>query len=616
MSKRTKTLRDELLDKTPEICSERATIFTESMKETVGEPITVRRAKAFSDVLSGMSIYIREGDLIVGNQARSPRAAPIFPEYSVEWIEEELDGEPYYFEERPNDVFTIAEDAEEQIREVIEYWRGKTTLKNLRELLPEEANKAWDIGAIDEGWVSEGGFGNVLPDYEDLLSQGLKGIIEHAEDKLDELDLREPGSAKKKWFLESVIKSNRAVIDFAHRFANRLEEMAEEVKDPARRKELEEMQNNCRNAPENPAETFWEALQAVWFIHLAIQIESNGHAISLGRFDQYLYPYYKKDIEKGRLTREEALELVEAFFVKANEVNKLRPWSGAKFFPGYHMAENLAIGGQTKDGQDAVNEVTNVVLDATRNMGLPKPSVSLKWFEGASEEFMEEALKVVQEHSGGMPAFYNDKGVTRMLKNMGVAEEDLYNWAPVGCIEASIPGKWDFAAKGAWLNVAKILELILNGGEDPETGINLRPIEKDIRTFESGREILETFKNPLKYYMDLQVITEHMNDEVHIQHDINAFRSSLIEDTIERGKSLIEGGSVYSADGGPTVGSMTAGDSIAAIEALVFEDKKLTRDELYHALKTNFEDDGTYPTGEEVRQLLWNKGPKFGNDDD
>lgn len=616
MSKRTERLKKELLDMTPEICPERAQIFTDSMKETEGQPIVKRRAKALADVLHQMSIYVRDHDLIVGNQARSPRAAPIFPEYSVEWIEKEFDGDPYYFDERPNDRFKYSKETEEELRKIIEHWKGKTLYSNLRKILPEEANKAWDIGVIDEGWVSEGGLGNIVPDYEVLLDKGLGSIIKEAEEEIDRLDLKEPGAAKKLFFLNAVITTNQAVIDFAHRFAKHLKDMAEKENDNKRRKELNEMAENCRQVPEYSPETFWQAVQAVWFIHLIIQIESNGHAISLGRFDQYLYSYYINDIKEGNITREFAREILECFFIKANEVNKMRPWEGAKFFPGYHMAENLAIGGQTAGGEDAVNELTYLLLDVCEEMSLPKPSVSLKWFEGTDPKFMQRALEVVQNHSGGQPAFYNDPGVMRMLKNMGVDNDDLYNWVPDGCIEASIPGKWDFAAKGSWLNTAKVFELTINNGTDPATGVTLLSDDNDLTDFKNAKEIMKAFKKQLHYYMELQVITEHMNDEMHKQHDINAFRSSLISDCIGRGKSLIEGGSIYSADGGPTVGAMTAGDSIAAIETAVFEKEWITAEELKHALETNFSDDTTDPTGEEIRHILQNKCPKFGNDID
>jgi formate C-acetyltransferase len=616
MTERTQKLRNELLDTTPEICPERAKLFTESMKQSEGQPIVLRRAEAFKNVLENMSLYIRKGELIVGNQARTPRSAPVFPEYSVEWIEEELNGEPYYFNERPNDDFNYTEDVENELREIIDYWKGKTVLKNLRKLIPDEANKAWDIGAIDEGWVSEGGLGNILPDYEVVLENGLNGFVKKAEKELSKLDLREPGAAEKKWFLDSVIKTNKAVINFAQRFADKLEYMGNEEENAKRKKELFKMAENCRVVPAEKPKSFWQAVQAVWFVHLAIQIESNGHAISLGRFDQYLHPYYKKDLKNGRITAEEAQEIIESFFIKANEVNKLRPWGGAKFFPGYHMAENLAIGGQTLAGEDAVNELTYLILNATEEMGLPKPSVSLKWFEGTDEEFMHRALEVVDNHSGGQPALYNDLGVMRMLKNMGIENDDLHNWAPVGCIEASIPGKWDFAAKGAWINTAKIFEITINNGRDPESGIQLLPGDGKLSDFKNTNEIMKAFKKQLHYYMDLAVAVEHMNDEVHKQHDINAFRSSLIEDCIGRGKSLIEGGSIYSADGGPTVGAMSAGDSLAAIETAVFDKGWITLEELEYALESNFEDLSTDPTGPEIQQVLKNKTPKFGNDND
>lgn len=616
MTQRIRRLRDELLDGIPEICPERAVIFTESMRKSEGQPIVKRRAEAFYDVLDKMSLFTRDGDLLVGNQARSLRAAPVFPEYSVEWIVKEFEGDPYHFAERPTDKFQYTDETKQQILEVIDYWRGKTLFHNFRKLLPDEVNQAWDLGIIDCTWVSAAGLGNIVPDYEKLLKNGLEANIKRAKEIMASLDLAEPDQIKKYWFLEAVVKTNEAVINFAHRFAAKLDKMAEQEQDAKRKQELLTMAANCRRVPEKPATSFWEALQFVWFIHLAIQIETNGHAISLGRFDQFLWPYYQHDIANGIITKEQALELTEAFFIKCNEVNKLRSWNDTEYFPGYHMAENLAIGGQTSDGLDAANEFTYLVLDATENLRLPKPSVSIKWFEGTSDEFMDRALEVVQKHTGGQPAFYNDLGVMRMLKNMGIKNEDLYNWVPDGCIEASIPGKWDFAAKGPWLNVAKVFELTINNGKDPKTGITFLPGDGDLSTFADIHQLVRAFKKQLHYFMRLQVIAEHINDEMHKLHDINAFRSSLIEDCIGRGLSLIEGGSIYSADGGPTVGTITAADSLAAIETAVFKEKWLKGEQLLHALQTDFQDQTTSPTGEEIRQMLLNRAPKFGNDDD
>jgi len=616
MNNRVEKLRTHLMSTKPEICPERARYFTESMKASEGEPIVLRRAKGFSDVLDKMSIYVGDGELILGNQASKPKASPIYPEYSIDWLESEFKGDPYYFHERPGDKFYYTPETEKEILSFIDYWRGKTVYENLRKNLPENCNAAWDAGIIDDTWVSSSGLGNLLVDFEMVLQEGLAGVIQQAEERKLLLNLTQPDEFKKLWFLDGVIVSNKAVINFSRRFAKKCQEMAASETDPARKKELETMASNCANVPEKPAQTFWEALQTTWMILLTLHLEANGHAISLGRFDQYLYSYYKKDIENGTLTREQALELIEAFFIKTNELNKLRSWPDTAFFLGYQMFVNVAIGGQTADGQDATNDLSYLCVEACEDLRLFTPSVSVKVFPGTDSRLIERSLKAVQVHTGGQPAFYNDNAFIDILMNIGVDKDDAYQWGPVGCIEAGIPGKWDYAAKGPWLSVAKVLELTLNGGKDPATGRVFLESRDNLTTFENMDEIMEAFKEQLHYFMELQVSTEHINDEMHKQIDINAFRSSLVHDCIERGLSLIEGGSVYSADGGPTAGTITAANALAALDMIVFKENILTAEQVFHALQTNFEDTMTTPTGEEIRQILLNKAPKFGNDDD
>jgi len=609
-------LRNRYFETIPVVCPERARYFTESMKQTEGEYIALRRAKAFAHVLENMTIFVADGELIVGNQASKPRSAPVFPEYSYEWIINELDGKPYYWDKRPGDQFNYTEETKRELLDLVEYWRGKTVYENLRKNLPEECDKAWNMVAIDDTWVSSAALGNHMVDFEWVLKVGLNGVVSHAEEYLKKIDITQPDTIKKYWFLQSVIIANKAAMRFAERFADECLRLANTVTDEKRKAELKKLADICRNVPANPAKTFWEGVQSVWFVLLLQHIESNGHANSIGRFDQYLFDLYQKDISDKRMTRDEALELVDAFIIKCNELNKLRSWLDTSMFLGYHMAINLAIGGQKEDGSDAVNDLSYLVLEACGDVKLFTPSISVKWFEGIDDAFIEKALEVVQVHKGGMPAFYNDKAFIRTLLEMGVDKKDAWNWAPVGCIEATIPGKWDFAAKGPWLNVGKLLEITLNNGKDTATGITLLPGDGDLSTFKSINEVFNAYKKQLHYFMELQVITEHINDEMHKVIDINAFTSSLVHDCIERGISLIEGGSIYSADGGPTVGTITAGDSLAAIEAVVFEKKLLTGAQLLHALNTNFEDMTTTPTGEEIRQILINKAPKFGNDDD
>ncbi len=616
MNSRVSKLRKNLFDVKPEICPERARFFTQSMKKTEGKYIALRRAEAFANVLENMSIYILDGELIIGNQASKAKASPIYPEYSIEWLRSEFNGKPYHFYERPGDKFYYSDDTKDEIIEILDYWDGKTVYENLRKNLPEECNAAWEAGIIDDTWVSSSGLGNIIVDYELVINKGLDYVIEKAKERISRLDLTQPDEIKKYWFLQAVIISNEAVIKFSQRLSNKCKQLADKETDNKRKSELLQMAKNCSNVPAKPATTFWEGIQTVWTILLMVHLESNGHAISLGRFDQYLYPLLQKDLNEGNITRDEAKELVELFFIKCNELNKLRSWPDTAFFLGYQMFVNLTIAGQTANGEDAINELSYLCIEACEELKLFTPSVSVKCFDGTSDEFIERSLKALQKHKGGQPAFYNDKAFMRILKNMGIKDEDLYNWAPDGCIEASIPGKWDFAAKGPWLNVAKILEITLNNGTDPNTGITFLEGDGELNTFESMDEIMEAYKKQLHYFMELQVITEHINDEMHKRIDINAFRSSLVHDCIERAKSLIEGGSIYSADGGPTAGTITAGDSLASIEKVVFEDRLVTKEELAHALKTNFSDMTTEPTGEEIRQLLINKGPKFGNDED
>jgi formate C-acetyltransferase len=345
-------------------------------------------------------------------------------------------------------------------------------------------------------------------------------------------------------------------------------------------------------------------------------LETNGHSVSLGRFDQYLWAYYENDLKQGKITREKALEMIEAFMIKCNEINKVKSWPDTSFFLGYQMFINLAVGGQTADGKDAVNDISYLCVEACGDIKLFTPSISVKYFEGTPDAFIDAALVALQDHKGGMPAFYNDKAFMRTLKNMGVADEDLHNWVPDGCIEASIGGKWDFAAKGSWLNVCKVMEIALNNGIDTVTHKRICEGYGDLTTFKNMDGIFEAFQKTMKYIIRLQVITEHINDYLHCEKDLNAFRSSLVSDCIERGLDLIEGGAIYTADGGPTAGSITAGDSLAALEYALFAEKLLTKEQLKHALDTNYEDDTTTPKGEEIRQLLLNKSPKFGNDDE
>lgn len=616
MNERIQRLRKELTEQKPYVDGERCKIFTESMKTTDGLPIIIRRAKSFYEVLDKMTVWVKPGELIVGNMAKNAKSSPVFPEYSAQWILEELDGKPYRWEDRPGDKFYILPEDEKIVRECAEYWNGKTLYDYVRKNLPKEVNDAWDAGVTDETWVCAAGLGNEIVDYKMVVEKGLEDVLTRIQEKKDSIDILDPDALKQLHFLEAAKLGNEAVLNYSNRLADKCEEEAGKTDDPEYKKELMELAEICRYVPFHPARTFQEAVQSIFMVLLAVHMESNGHAISLGRFDQYVYPLYKKDIEEGRITKEKALEIIECFFIKCNELNKLRSWPDTEFFMGYQMFINLAICGQTVEGKDATNDISRMCIQACRELKLITPSVSVKCFDGTTDEVLMDALEATIEHKGGMPAFYNDKAFIKILREMGVAEEDLVDWCPDGCIEASIPGKWDFAAKGPWLSIEKVLEITLNNGKDPATGTVFRKPDKDIVASSSMEDIFEEYKKTLKYFLDLNCLTEHINDEVHVRYDLNAFRSSLVQDCIGRCLDLVEGGALYSADGGPTAGTISAGDALTGIEYLVFDKKILTMERLLHACATNFEDESTTPTGKEIQMIMKNKVPKFGNDDD
>lgn len=616
MNERIQRLRKELTEQKPYVDGERCKIFTESMKTTDGLPIIIRRAKSFYEVLDKMTVWVKPGELIVGNMAKNAKSSPVFPEYSAQWILEELDGKPYRWEDRPGDKFYILPEDEKIVRECAEYWNGKTLYDYVRKNLPKEVNDAWDAGVTDETWVCAAGLGNEIVDYKMVVEKGLEDVLTRIQEKKDSIDILDPDALKQLHFLEAAKLGNEAVLNYSNRLADKCEEEAGKTDDPEYKKELMELAEICRYVPLHPARTFQEAVQSIFMVLLAVHMESNGHAISLGRFDQYVYPLYKKDIEEGRITKEKALEIIECFFIKCNELNKLRSWPDTEFFMGYQMFINLAICGQTVEGKDATNDISRMCIQACRELKLITPSVSVKYFDGTTDEVLMDALEATIEHKGGMPAFYNDKAFIKILRKMGVAEEDLVDWCPDGCIEASIPGKWDFAAKGPWLSIEKVLEITLNNGKDPATGTVFRKPDKDIVASSSMEDIFEEYKKTLKYFLDLNCLTEHINDEVHVRYDLNAFRSSLVQDCIGRCLDLVEGGALYSADGGPTAGTISAGDALTGIEYLVFDKKILTMEQLLHACTTNFKDESTTPTGKEIQMIMKNKVPKFGNDDD
>ncbi len=600
-SDRIKRVLDRFMDAAPAICTERAVLITESYKETEGQPMPARRAAALDKILSGMSIFIQDDELLVGNQCSMPRSAPIFPEFSCKWVEEELDR----LEKRTADVFLISEDAKVKLRSAFEYWDGKTTNEIASQLMPAESLEAHNDVVYTVGNYFYNGVGHISADYSKILNCGLNAVIASAKKELGKIDFTDPEQLTKMHFLKSVITANKAVIKFTKRFAKLAKEMASSCKDKERKAELLEISRICNKVPAAPAETFQEALQSFWFIHLVIQIESNGHSISPMRFDQYMNPFYKAD----SISTEKAQEMLDLLWVKFSELNKVRDESSTMAFAGYPMFMNLIVGGMKRDGSDATNDMSFLVLQAGANTKLYAPSLSVRIHEGTPDILYKKAAEL-SRMGMGYPAYYNDRVIVPALLARGLDREDARDYGIIGCVEPQVGGKTEGWHDAAFFNMAKVIELCLNDGVDKRTGKQIGPKSGKLKDFKNFEDLMASYTAQIAHFVRLMAAADNAVDMTHGKHCPLPFLSSLVEDCIAEGRSLQEGGAHYNFTGPQGVGVANAGDSLAAIKKLVFDDKKLTADELCEALETDFEGK------EDLRQMLLNRAPKYGNDND
>jgi len=591
----------------PTICPERAEIVTESYKKTEGEPIVIRRAKAFDAILEKMSIYIEDDMLIVGNQASANFAAPVFPEYSFNWIIDELDE----FDKRPGDYFIITEETKDRLRALQDYWQGKTLQDEVLANLPDINRLAEKQGVLHRGGISMSGDGHIIPNYDFVLEVGYGGIAKIAREHLDnDLNLTQ----EQRDFYEAVIITMNAALKYIKRFSVLAAEKAKTETDAKRKKELEDLSAMFSHLMEGKARSFHEAVEAVYLTHVLMMIESNGHSFSFGRFDQYIYPYYKKDIEAGVITKEKALELITHFFLMTNSLNKVRPWGHTQYSGGYPLYSNLMVGGMKPDGTDGTNDVSYLCLEAMNMSRLPEPNLSVRFCEQTPESLLLDAARLIRK-GFGMPSLFCDEVVIPAMMTLGIELETARDYASMGCVETAIPGKWGHRATGmTYINFGKIFELVMNNGCDPATGIQLLNFNgkngRDI-DYKSYDELWEAWKKALKFYSDLAVDCDLVCDRALKYHDADAFASSTIDCCLERGKTLKNGGAKYDYVSQSNTGLSVVGDSLAAVKKLVFDDKVLTLSELRAALDSNFEG----IEGARIRKLC-KQAPKFGNDND
>ena len=608
-SHRIQKLVDALYAHMPVIESARAKLITESYKETEGEPIITRRAKAFAHILHNIPIVIRDNELIVGSSTIAPRGCQTFPEFSYEWLEAELDT----VATRTADPFYIAEETKAELREADKYWKGKTTSELATSYMAPEAILAIEHNIFTPGNYFYNGVGHVTVKYWEVLEIGFEGIMAKAQAELDGCNVGDGDYARKSHFLEAVLLSCQAVIDYAARYAKLAQEMADQTSDPVRKQELLIIAANCSRVPAKGAQNFYEACQSFWFVQQLLQVESSGHSISPGRFDQYMYPYYKKDMETGAITRGFAQELMDCIWVKFNDLNKCRDAASAEGFAGYSLFQNLIAGGQNKEGEDVTNDLSIMCIQASMHVHLPAPSLSVRVWNGSPHEFLIKAAELTRTGIG-LPAYYNDEVIIPALQNRGLSLEDARDYNIIGCVEPQKAGKTEGWHDAAFFNMCRPLELVFANGMDKGEIVGIPT--GDVTQMKSFEEFFDAYKKQMEYCISLLVNADNAIDVAHAERCPLPFLSCMIDDCLKEGRSVQEGGAVYNFTGPQGFGIANMADGLFAIRKLVYEEKKVSMEEFKEALAWNYDKGLDAQSAGDMTEMIMKAMQKAGKEAD
>lgn len=591
----------------PSICLERTLAFTNSHKTTEGQPMIVRRAKAFREICETISTPIFDHELVVGTLGNGHRLGVLCPEMSWSWLQEEMEtittreAEPYHFSEENRKLF---------LEEIIPYWKGQSLEEFCLERMPEEHKKVGiGTGVMDTEMKWRSGVGEITPDHQDILfKKGFAGVGKEAREHLAELDNLSVENQEKIHFYRSQIEISEGMISLGKRYSKAAADMAKRCTDLRRKEELERISATCERVPAHPPATFIEGLQMIFFVQLGCLLAESSPAFNVGRFDQFMHPLYIKEIESGKLTPDEALEQIECLWIKLSEVFWLLTENGAKYYAGYCGFQNLTLGGRTKSGKDATNELSYLALKATSNVGLHQPSVSVSIHPETPEEFLIEVCRLARK-GNGMPAIHNDIVATQMMMYKGLPPDEAKDWNGLGCVVPSTRkvSEWTYAGQ---YNMAACLEWALNRGYSRKTGKLLGIETKDPATFETFDELKEALYEQVKRVIKIGYETTVIQQIVHQEIIPRPYFSAMVDGCMENGRDLTKGGALYNAGPGwVIVGCADTANGLAAIKSVVFDEKKATMAELCDALDNNFEG------REDLRQLLIN-APKYGNDVD
>lgn len=603
MTTQIEALKQRYLSHTPELFPERALLATKSYKKNAGHPIVLMRALAFKDILENMTLFIEKGEFFLGNPSPHGRSPVVCPEFGAEWIEKELD----IFAQREADAIAISAENKKKLIKCLKFWKNKSVDSITKKHMPGIAKKAIAGGMITVGGTGTA-IGNIPLDYAKVLDKGLNGILIDIQQKIDTFTAVKVEDADKLNFWQAAKISCQAVIVFAKRYSRLAKKEAKKEKDPGLKQELERISDILLRVPARPAENFREAIQSVWLVYVAVHIESDPHAILLGRFDQYMAPFYEKDVEQGRLTKQTAMELMACLWIKCTSMIKLRDESSSKAFAGFPLFQNITAGGQTPSGEDATNELTYLMMDAAELVKTSQPSIGLRYHGKTPDKLMLRAARVIRTGIG-YPAIMNDEVIIPKHLLRGATMEEARDYC-TNCVETDIPGKTDSRAHSGYVNFPKCLLLALNNGKDLETGAQIGVKTGEFNCFDDFETLYQAFKTQVSFFIDTIVQAYNIVDSIHAQVVPEPFLSSLIDDCIKRGKTRQQGGAKYNFSGIFGVGLSVAVDSLAAIRKLIFEEKIIKPDALMTALKNNFNTDPF------VQKILLNKAPKYGNNID
>ena len=608
MTERIARIKDGILSTRPSICIERARIFTRSYKETESLPMVRRRARALRRTLEEMTIWIGTDELVVGNLASRNRAAPIFPEYAVAWIEKEIDG----IGNRPAESYEIAPRDKAELLELVKYWKGRTLHDKAEALLSAELKAIHDSGMVRAEGNMTSGDGHIAPNMRRILDLGLGGYAALVAHELEADDVSTWDGLRRRQLHLAMMDALEGFTAYIRRFSDLADQEASRASSASRKAELTMIAKTCRAIAEEPPKSFREALQLAYFVQVVLQIESNGHSLSFGRMDQFLGPFYDRDLDAGRISREEAAELLEATWLKLLAIKKIRSWSHTRYSAGGPLYQNVTIGGVDRSGKDAVNRLSLLILETVGELKLTQPNLSVRYHSGMTREFMDACARVI-DRGFGMPAFNNDQVVVPGMLERGVSLEDARDYSAIGCIEVAVPGKWGYRTTGmSFLNMPRILLAVLNDGVDATTGKAFLPGTGRFADFTTFDDLMTAWRAQVAFYTRASVEVDTAVDAALETEVADVLCSAFTDDCIGRGRTVKEGGAIYDWISGLQVGIANMGNALAAIKRLVYEEKTVAKEELLAALASDF----AGKDGEVLRLKLLNKAPKYGNDDD